>query len=183
MCNARVAQRQSIELIPRRFLVRIQARAQMRELKKLVGYIVKQGLLALRTHAPGSEFRLDYLAIFCRDGEEYEDLVGVVESLGKEVRAGSVKTGKTFLLREALPTDGGFLRLIKIRKPDASRPQRGAPDFKVENYVEFKEKYLRSSGDFTLMIRKDYEMIELKGIDVLVYIPDRTLGDRLGLHA
>jgi hypothetical protein len=29
------------------------------------------------------------------------------------------------------------------------------------------------------MIRKNYEMIEIKGTDVLVYIPNKTLRDNL----
>jgi hypothetical protein len=99
--------------------------------------------------------------------------------MGEEVDQATALTGKTYLLDQPLTTPAGVLHLLKIRKPDDTRPQRGAPDFKIQNYAQFKEKYLRSSGSFTLMLKKDYEMIELKGVDVLVYLPDKTLGERM----
>ena len=113
------------------------------------------------------------------DKNEFKNLELVAETMGKEVDKETAKTGKTFLLNEPLDTSAGILSLIKIRNPDATRPQRGAPDFKIQNYQQFKDKYLQSSGNFTLMTRKDYEMIEIKGVDVLVYLPDKTLGERM----
>ena len=103
----------------------------------------------------------------------------VAETLGEEIDKETAKTGRTFLLNEAMETSAGKLSLIKVRLPDPARPQRGAPDFKITNYEQFKEIYLQSSGNFTLMIRKDYEMIEIKGIDVLIYIPSKTVSERM----
>ena len=89
------------------------------------------------------------------------------------------KTGFTYLLNEPIKTPYGSLKLVKVRLPDPSRSQRGAPDFKLLDYQKFKEKFIRSSGDFTLMLKEEYEMIEIKGVDVLVYIPNKTLGERI----
>jgi hypothetical protein len=47
-------------------------------------------------------------------------------------------------------------------------------------YFIFKNKWLGSSGDFTLMPRHDYEMIEVKGEDVLVYLPSVGGEERVG---
>jgi len=148
------------------------------ELGEIVNYIIERGLLALKDTDKKNAV-VDYVAIFSRDENEFKNLELVAETMGKEVDKETAKTGRTFLLNEPLNTSAGILSLIKVRKPDATRPQRGAPDFKIQNYQQFRDKYLQSSGNFTLMTRKDYEMIEIKGVDVLVYIPDKTLGERM----
>jgi len=149
------------------------------ELKKIVDYIVEQGLSAIKNNTEEKQAVIDYLAIFSKDENEFKNLKLVAETMGVETDKENIKTGKTFLLDEPIETSAGKLRLLKIRKPDATRPQRGAPDFKIPDYIQFKEKYLQTSGNFTLMARKNYEMIELKGVDVLVYIPNITLGERM----
>lgn len=150
-------------------------------LKEIIDYIVGQGVAALKQFTNEPNFVLDYLAIFSNNESEYNTFISIAQPLGKEIDPETVKTGRTFLLQEPIETSHGALRLIKIRKPDPTRPQRGAPDFKVPNYEEFKNRYLKSSGNFTLMLRDNYEMIELKGVDVLVYIPSVTTSERLGL--
>ena len=152
------------------------------ELEKIINYIIEQGALAIKSNTDEEQqIAIDYVAIFSKNEDEFKKLEAVVESIGKEIDKETARTGKTFLLSEPLKSPVGPLFLIKIRKPDNTRPQRGAPDFRVKNYQEFKDKYLQSSGNFTLMIRKDYEMIEIKGIDVLVYIPSKTLSERINL--
>ena len=111
--------------------------------------------------------------------DEFSSLDTVARSIGDEVDKETAVTGHTYLLHEPIKTSAGLLKLIKIRFPDPTRPQRGAPDFKIKNYPEFKNKYIKKSGNFTLMLKEIYEMIEIKGEDVLVYIPSDTLGERL----
>jgi hypothetical protein len=147
------------------------------EFEKIINYIIEQGREALK-NTDGKEAAIDYVAIFSKDDQEFNSLILITETLGEEIDKETAKTGKTFLLNEPMETSAGSLSLIKVRLPDATRPQRGAPDFKIQNYIQFKDKYLQSSGDFTLMIRKDYEMIEIKGVDVLVYIPNKTVSER-----
>jgi len=149
-----------------------------KEFEKLVNYIAKQGL-AVFENTDEKNPEIDYLAIFSKDDDEYKELEKIAETLGEEMDKENHKTGRTFLLNESMKTIAGDLTSVKVRLPDATRPQRGAPDFKVQNYSQFKEKHLQSSGNFTLMVRKDYEMIEIKGVDVLVYIPNKTLGERI----
>lgn len=148
------------------------------EFEKIANYIIEQGLLTLK-NADENNAVIDYVAIFSKDENEFKNLELVAETLGEEVDKENVKTGRAFLLNEPLKTSAGNLSLIKVRIPDATRPQRGAPDFKIQNYQQFKEKNLQSSGNFTLMTRKDYEMIEIKGVDVLVYVPSKTLSERM----
>lgn len=111
-----------------------------------------------------------------KDEQEFKNLEQLVRPLGRKVDKQTSKTGVSFLLNQPIKTPAGLLKLLKIRKPDPTRPQRGAPDFRVKDYQHFKDKYLQKSGNFTLMVRKDLEMIELKGIDVLVYFPNNPVG-------
>jgi len=150
-----------------------------KKLQGIVDYIVTRGLLAIKENAKGERAKLDYLAIFSRSSSEYRELMQTISKLGVEVDKKTNPTGHTFLLKAPLNTSAGSLPLLKIRKPDPTRPQRGAPDFKVANYKSFKKKYLVNGNNFTLMIRSGYEMMELKGKDVLVYFPNETLGDRI----
>lgn len=149
-----------------------------KDLENIVNYLVRQGLKAIRENTDEKSLPIDYVAIFSRDEQEFENLELLVRSLGREVYKKAAKTGPTFLLNKPLVTPAGQVGLIKVRLPDLTRPQRGAPDFRVKKYDDFKSKYLQKSGNFTLMVRKDFEMIELKGIDVLVYFPNKPLGSK-----
>ncbi|HVW71969.1 MAG TPA: hypothetical protein VHB93_02335 [Candidatus Paceibacterota bacterium] len=144
------------------------------EIERLVSNIAENGARALasKTEAPAM---LDYVAIFSKDQAEFDELLACVQKLGQEVDHGTQKTGHTFKLSEPMRTPIGELSLLKIRKPDPTRPQRGAPDFVVNNYEAFKKTYLPTSGDFTLMFHPHAEMVELKGNDVLVYIKEQHL--------
>lgn len=150
-----------------------------KDLVGIISYIVDRGLQTIKDNTQNQEAALDYVAIFSKDEDEYQALIALAAPLGKETDAARSKTGRTFLLDEAISTPAGPLKIVKIRKPDPTRPQRGGPDFKVPNYEQFKEKYLKDGRNLTLMVRSDYEMIEIKGADVLVYIPSQTVSERL----
>lgn len=148
-------------------------------LEKIITYLVRQGLDTIKNNTDEDQVAIDYVSIFSKDDDEFKNLELVAETMGVQVDKENIKTGKTFLLDKSIETSAGELKLVKIRIPDATRTQRGAPDFKIPNYMQFKEKYLQTSGNFTLMTRKDYEMIEIKGVDVLVYVPSKTLSERM----
>ena len=149
------------------------------QLEKIVNYIIDQGVQAIKDNTDETSFVIDYLAIFAKDESEYQDLLQFTQGLGNEIDLAKIKTGLTFLLNKPIETKAGPLKQLKIRKPDPTRPQRGAPDFKIDNYSEFKEKYLQKSGNFTLMVKSDFEMVELKGVDVLVYFPNKLSTERI----
>lgn len=149
------------------------------ELIKLINYILNQGIKAIKNNTSESNFAIDYVAICAKNKAEFNELIKVTESLGKKVAMGIAKTGVTFKLNKAIETKAGPVEFVKIRRPDPTRPQRGAPDFRVKNYQSFKKKYLMKSGNFALIIRKEFEMLELKGIDVLVYFPSKAAKSRL----
>ena len=145
----------------------------------IVTQIVSRGLEATRANSSGYTFTLDYVAVFAKDQREFEEMLACGSMLGAEVDPATAKTGKTFRLHTPKSVGGEKLEFLKIRTPDATRPQRGAPDFVVSDYQKFKDEYLTTSGNFTLMVRKDYEMIELKGVDVLVYLKSAPIARHL----
>ncbi|HCQ30894.1 TPA: hypothetical protein DIU27_00730 [Candidatus Collierbacteria bacterium] len=152
----------------------------MGKLFEITNYIINKGKELASLTFPNEEFVLDYVAIFCRDGEEISSLTQEIEQLGDEVEETS--TGKTYKLRNPLNTAVGNLYLIKLRHPDHTRPQRGEPDFRVSDYFHFKSRYSKTPG-ITLIERDDYEMLELSHpkYDVLVYFPNKPLGVELGI--
>ena len=151
-------------------------RIDIRSLEKTIRYITDQALAAIDQNTQETNLPIDYLAIFSKNHQEFEDLNQLVRPLGREVDQATSTTGVPYLLDQPIDTPAGSLKLLKIRKPDPTRPQAGAPDFRIKDYPEFKTKYLQTSGNFTLMVRNDLEMIELKGVDVLVYFPNNPLG-------
>ena len=150
------------------------------ELEKIVNHIVSQGLKAISDNTGESNLPVDYIGIFCKDDAEFTEIEHLLNTLGKPGDKTATKSGSTFLLDEPFNTPAGPLKVLKARRPDPTRPQRGAPDFRVEDYQSFKEKYFSNGGNsnFSLMIRKKYEMLELKGIDVLVYFPSKSFDER-----
>ena len=148
------------------------------DLEKIVNYIINQAWRAISENTDEKDLPVDYLGIFSKDESEFRDLERLVSTLGKLGDKTATATGSTYLLDEPLNTPAGPLKVLKIRKPDPTRPQRGAPDFRVKNYLAFKEKYQSRGHNFLLIVRKEYEMLELKGADVLVYFPSKTFDER-----
>lgn len=147
------------------------------QVEEIVCFLADRGVETIEKHAEGSGAIVDYVAIFARDQKEFEQMLACISPLGDEVDATMRKTGRTLKLHEPIQTNEGPVTFLKIRKPDPTRLQRGAPDFVIKDYAAFKEKYLRTSGDFTLMFHINSEMIELKGVEVLVYIKDQPFAD------
>ena len=148
------------------------------ELFSIVDYIVEQSLLLAERYVSEKNLIVDFVDIFSRDEEEKEELLQAVNQLGKIVD--KPETGTTFVLENAYKARIGDLHLIKIRNLDKEKSQRGALDFKVGDYNNFKNKYI-NSGNFKLINRETYEMLELQDdkYDVLVYFPNIPLSEDL----
>lgn len=144
-------------------------------LEIIINYIVDQGIKAINDNTKETNLQIDYMGIFCKNNDEFEEMEYLLSTLGKPGDKTATKSGSTFLLKEPFDTPAGPLKVLKARRPDPTRSQRGAPDFKVKNYQAFKDTYFSNekNSNFTLMLRKEYEMLELKGVDVLVYFPSK----------
>ena len=113
------------------------------------------------------EFR-DWLHLrLFQSQKEYLELIKQASNIGKIVD--ETKTGPVFKFKIPFQTITGKAKVLKIRIPDKTRPERGDVDFNT-NYESFKKKYL-SNKNFSLIKRERFEMLELKdsSFDVLVY--------------
>jgi hypothetical protein len=148
-------------------------------LKQLVEEIVNKANDLKNKHTSEKNAPVNYACIFCQSDEQYDSLVVLVQEIGKVVE--ETPTGPLFHI-QPLNTIAGKLRLLKIRKPDATRLELGDADFTVSNYPEFKKKYLSQKG-FSLIVRKNFEMIELVDpkFNVRAYFSNPPLDKQLGI--
>lgn len=153
----------------------------MNSANKILEYIILKTLELNRVHIPDESVRVNYSAIFCQSDDEYEELNREAAQLGDVVE--DTPTGPLYKFHKSLQTIAGPLWLLKIRKPDLTRPQRGDADFTLKDYNSFKEKYLRDAEHFKLIDRGNFEMIELKDLrfDVLCYFSNIPVIVQLGI--
>jgi len=127
------------------------------ELQKMIQSIVSQAKELKDKHLIGDDSSVNYAAIFSQSDNEYKDLLEAIKEIGEVIL--DTKTGPLFKIAP-LDTVAGDLKLVKIRKPDKSRPERGDADFTIDDYDKFKKEFLGKEG-FKLIEREDFEMIEL----------------------
>jgi len=149
------------------------------DLKKQVQGIVKQSCELKNKYTAEQNAQVNYACIFSQSSEEFKILIKVADKIGKIIK--DTPTGPLFDINP-IKTVAGNLRLLKIRNPDKTRPERGDADFTVFNYSDFKNKYLPKDG-FKLIERKDFEMIELMNSDfnVRAYFSNPPLDEQLGI--
>lgn len=150
------------------------------EFDKIVNYIVDEGEKVKKKYLEEETGPVDYLAICCRDGKEKQELLSLTRTLGTVAQ--ETPTRPNFKLRVPIMTKSGPVRLVKIRNTDPLKHQRGAPDFRVNDYEAFKKKYL-GKKNINLIDRKTFEMIEIwdPEADVLVYFCSIPLTQQLGI--
>ena len=126
-----------------------------------------------------TDAKVNYACIFSQSDSEYEQLCGLMSELGKVVEDHG--SGPLFHI-PAIKTVAGDLELVRIRKPDDQHKDWGDADFTVKNYDSFKEKFLDKAG-FSLIERKDFEMIELmeNEFPVRAYFSNPPIGEVLGV--
>jgi hypothetical protein len=124
--------------------------------------------------------KVNYACLFSQNKEEYKELTEAAKKIGKIIV--DTHTGPIFQI-ESLQTSSGILRLLKIRIPDPTRPEKGDADFTIPNFSEFRKKYLNKTG-FKLIEREEYIMIELldSEFDVRAYFSNPTLEEQLDIH-
>lgn len=123
----------------------------------LIQKIVKEAEILKDRYTDQKNIPVYYACIFCQSEEEYLEFLKEAQKLGKVVEE---RINSLLFRISPIETCAGKIELIRIRKPDKTRPERGDADFKVLDYLSFKEKYLKEDG-FSLILRNDSEMIEL----------------------
>ena len=123
---------------------------------------------------------VNYACIFAQTEDEYESLLQAVKKIGTLIK----ETPSGLLFKVSIDTVAGKLQILKIRKPDPTRPERRDADFTVSDYPAFKEKYLSQAG-FKLIQKDGFEMIELydEHADVRAYFSFPPLDKQFGYVA
>ncbi len=122
---------------------------------------------------------VNYACIFCNSDEEFDELCTVVKTMGNVVK--DTPTGPLFRI-VPIATVAGQLQLLKIRKQDPTRTERGDADFTVNDFASFKQRFVSQTG-FKLITRPTMEMLELmdSASDIRVYFSNSPLDEQLGI--
>lgn len=149
------------------------------DLRIKVQEIVKRATALKNKHLGDKNTPVNYACIFSQSEEEYAELIKATRRIGKVVK--ETPTGLLFQIKPP-ETVSGILKLLKIRRPDPTRLERGDADFTILNFTDFKKKYLLRSG-FKLIKREGFEMIELMDskFDVRAYFSNPPLDEQLGI--
>lgn len=75
---------------------------------------------------------VEFVCIFCHNEKEHTQFTDFIRLLGKTVETTPI--GFTYFLLKPIETLSGPLRLVKIRKPDPKRTERGDADFNTYNF-------------------------------------------------
>lgn len=137
------------------------------ELVALAKTIVSDADAMTRKHTNEVSLRVSYCCVFSRDQADQKKWDSAASATG--VLAKETPTGSVYVVPE-IPTDAGPLRVLKIRRPDPTRTERGDADFRIDSFDRFKESNLGRPG-FSLIERPDFEMIELvdSAVDARAY--------------
>jgi hypothetical protein len=152
---------------------------ELQSLIENVQSIVKDAKALKDKHIDYKEIPVNYACIFSHSEIEYKALRECAEMIGKVIK--ETPTGDLYQIQN-LETVAGKLQLLKIRKPDVTRPERGDADFTVDLFEDFKQKYLGKTG-YKLIPKDGFVMIELidPQYDVRVYFSNPPLDKQFGL--
>lgn len=148
-------------------------------LDETIKYIVKRCLELKNKFTNINDVPIEWLDIFCQNEDEFKQFNEEVAKLAKVVS--KTDTGDIYFLDKAIQTESGPLRLIKIRKVDPNRKERGDTDFNT-NYEETKKSLIKNPK-VKLIKRKKFEMLRLsdKNFDVMVCFSNIPQSKILGL--
>ena len=147
------------------------------ELQIMVQEIVQKSTELKNKHTDAINARVNYACIFSQTEKEYQELLETTHKIGKVIQ--ETPSGFLFHIND-LETISGTLKLLKIRIPDTTRPERGDADFTITDFAKFEEKYLSQDG-FKRMDKPDFYMLELMDptFNVRAYFSNPPLDESL----
>ena len=149
------------------------------DLKKLVANIVEKATALKNKHIEHKNIPVNYACIFSQNKEDYDTLLEAAKMIGSVIK--ETPTGFLFHI-SPIDTVSGPLKLLKIRIPDSTRPEKGDADFTIPDFSEFENKYLEKKG-FKKMDKETFYMIELMDpdFDVRAYFSNPPLDKQLNI--
>lgn len=152
----------------------------MKNLLTTINYIVSQSTELKNKFTNVSSVPVEFSCVFCQSKEEYKRLTNEIKILGKIIER--TQSGFTYLLDKPIQTIAGPLRLVKIRKPDIQRIEKGDADFNTD-YKIFKDTY-QNNPRFELVKRETFEMLRLTDLkfDVMACFSNVPKSKVLGIE-
>jgi len=149
-------------------------------LTDLIKNIVSEAIKLKDKYTDEKRSPVNYVAVFSHSKKEYKNFSATAETLSKAVQKTS--TGTIYILRKPVETNAGKLQIVKVRKPDTSRPEMGDADFTV-NYDAFKKKYAKKKGFQVVVSSLGVEMIELseKCASIRCYFSQTPVIEKIGV--
>lgn len=96
-----------------------------------------------------------WVCIFSQSDNEFKELITEAKKLGDIFE--EISNGTKFLLNKPL---AGTIRILKIRRPDPEKKERGDADFTVSDYEMFRKEH-KDQENFKIIPKDNFEMIEL----------------------
>lgn len=152
----------------------------MNNLITTINYIVDRSTELKNKFTNASTAPVEFACIFCQNEKEYRMFTNSIQTLRKIVQ--NTQSGFTYLLDKPIKTVAGPLRLVKIRKPDTQRRERGDADFNTE-YRKLKKRY-QGNHRFELIKRDTFEMFRLSDpkFDVMACFSSVPMSKDLGIN-
>lgn len=136
------------------------------EIQNRVNSIIKKVQALIKGCYPNFDFKISYLTIFSKSGNDFQNLRSIMRQMAKESKANN---GYKYKLSPPINYLSERIELIRIRKPDIHRKELGCADliYEKEDYEKFKTIALEKG--FDAIMRKGYEMIELSDFEINAY--------------
>jgi|SRR3989339_2187209 len=147
----------------------------MVDLKKIIVQEILMRATALKDkYTKESNALATWICVFAQSEDEYNELLEEAKKFGEPLPDN--KNGLTFILNEPI---GRTIKVLKIRKFDPNKKERGDADFTVKDYESFKKENLKKEN-FKLIPRDRFEMIELSesGNSVLTYFSNPSIEEQ-----
>lgn len=144
------------------------------ELITALSYVIVQ-TSELSRKIIGESLPVTSATVFAHYPNEYEYLIAILHERGT---SHDEVNGLRVVLHEPLAVGGNLITHVRVRPPDPYRMQVGCNDFNIDDYENFKKKYLETHpGNLRLVQREAYEMIEFfdPDYDVLAYVLSKTI--------
>ena len=151
----------------------------MNELAEIIKHVVSHSADLKNLYTDEKQAPVEFGCVFCQSEDEYEKFTDEIKKYGRVVE--DTISGFTYLLEVPISTASGPLRLVKIRKVDPMRKERGDADFNT-NYEELKKKY-RNHPKFELIKRETFEYLRLsdRDFDVMACFSNIPKSEDLGI--
>lgn len=118
--------------------------------------------------------KIDYVAIFPKSAVDETSLVESLKHIGLPVK--ETPTGTIYKLTTFVEMPQGEVQLVKIKKFDKNRTQRGYIDYEVADYQKFKMENLSKGVVEISQNAEGMEMLKLVDPEVLIFFPENPLG-------